>query len=297
MRIVVTGTNGQVGWELVRSLLVLGEIIGLNRSQCDLSKPHTLNKLLDSLKPDIIVNAAAYTAVDKAEEEEALATLINGESAGVLAEWCKKNRALLVHYSTDYVFDGSKRTPYIESDIPSPINAYGRSKLAGERAIQQVGGDWLIFRTSWVYASRGHNFLKTMLRLAQEREELSVVADQIGSPTWARFIADVTLIAIQHACIGRNSGEFVSELYHLTSSGRTSWHGFAEFIMTNARMLIEEQITTTRVLGIKTSEYPTAAVRPRFSCLNNAKLTDGLGISCLQWETYAGLCIRDCIPK
>ena len=188
MKILVTGKNGQVGWELSRSLIPLGEVISLGKNECDLSKPETLPAIIQDIQPDIIVNAAAYTAVDKAEAEEKLATIINGISVGVIAEEAKKHNALLVHYSTDYVFDGKKTDRYLEDDIPNPINAYGRSKLLGEQAIKAVEVNHLILRTSWVYSARGHNFLRTILRLVEERDELNIIADQIGSPTWARLI-------------------------------------------------------------------------------------------------------------
>ncbi|HKV55968.1 MAG TPA: dTDP-4-dehydrorhamnose reductase, partial [Candidatus Binataceae bacterium] len=210
MKLLVTGANGQVGWELRRSLLPLGEVVALDRNACDLSRPQELIRIIRGVRPDVIVNAAAYTAVDKAEEEEALATEINGAAAGVIADEARKLGALLIHYSTDYVFDGAKTDAYTEDDPPHPINAYGRSKLAGERAIEQCGGRYLILRTSWVYAARGHNFLRTILRLARERDELRIVADQIGAPTWASDIASVTAAIAQQTSGQRNVGSFSS---------------------------------------------------------------------------------------
>ena len=210
MRLLVTGGNGQVGWELRRSLAAMGDVIALDRKACDLSRPHDLPGLIGKVEPDVIVNAAAYTAVDQAEEEEELATLVNGAAVGVLATEARKRGALLIHYSTDYVFDGTKDSAYTEDDPPNPINAYGRSKLAGERAMIQSAGDYLILRTSWVFAARGRNFLQTILRLARERDELSIVADQIGAPTWARNIADATAVIVQRACRERGEGEFAS---------------------------------------------------------------------------------------
>jgi dTDP-4-dehydrorhamnose reductase len=186
MKLLVTGASGQVGWELVRSLMPLGEVVACDRTQCDLLRPDSLADVVANASPDVIVNAAAYTAVDKAESEEALAHIVNGAAVKALASAAQAAGALLVHYSTDYVFNGRKGAPYVEDDEPNPINAYGRSKLAGERAIRNSGCEYLIFRTSWVYAARGRNFLRTMLRLAGERDELDVVADQIGTPTWAR---------------------------------------------------------------------------------------------------------------
>ena len=186
MKMLLTGCNGQVGWELARALLPLGEIIAVNRTQADLADLDGLRHAVQKYNADVIVNAAAYTAVDKAETEKDLAFLINAEAPGVLAEAAKKTGALLIHYSTDYVFDGTKTSAYTEDDVPNPVNIYGQSKLAGEQAIQASGVDYMMLRTSWVYAARGHNFLKSILRLAAEREELNIVADQIGSPTWAR---------------------------------------------------------------------------------------------------------------
>ena len=237
MKILLTGRNGQVGWELARSLMPLGEVFALDRTKCDLSRPETISNVVQAIKPDVIVNAAAYTAVDKAEEEEGLATTINGTSVGVIAEESRKLKALLIHYSTDYVFDGTKVEPYTEEDIPNPINAYGRSKLVGEKAIVESGCDYLILRTTWVYAARGNNFLKTMLRLAQEREELRIVADQYGAPTWARNIADVSAHVLAAAQHERQDGGFVSGTHHLCATGKTTWHGFSSAIIEHARQL------------------------------------------------------------
>src|SRR5262245_3149765 len=199
MRLMVTGANGQVGWELERSLVALGSVVVLDRRQCDLSRPERVPKLIRSLKPDVIVNAAAYTAVDEAEREEALATTVNGTAVGVMAQEACRIGALLVHYSTDYVFDGLKDAPYSEEDPPLPVNAYGRSKLAGEPAVVRARGAYLILRTSWVYSARGRNFLRTMLALMRQREELKIVADQIGAPTSAGEIAQATAAVIAAA--------------------------------------------------------------------------------------------------
>ena len=231
-KILIIGRNGQVGWELHRSLQSHGEIIAAGHALFELSDPESLRAPLRELRPDIIVNAAAYTAVDQAEKEEALATRINGESVKVLAEEAERLNALLVHYSTDYVFDGSKPEPYTEADPTNPRNAYARSKLAGEAALQSSKAAWLCIRTSWVYAARGRNFLRTMLRLAAEREHLRIVDDQIGAPTSARLIADATVHMIRRAQRIRRAGEpFPSAIYHLTAQGSTSWHGFASRIV------------------------------------------------------------------
>ena len=294
MRIMLTGANGQVGWELARSLMPLGEVIALDRAQCDLSRPETIFNVIQAIKPDVIVNAAAYTAVDKAEEEEELATTINGTSVGVIAEEASKLNALLIHYSTDYVFDGTKQEPYTEKDIPKPINAYGRSKLAGEKAITQSACDYLILRTTWVYAARGKNFLRTMLRLAQEREELCIVADQYGAPTWARNIADATTHVLVAAQQERQAGEFSSGTYHLCASGKTTWHGFSTAIIERAKQLSTAgSIKTERVLPIATEDYPLPASRPENSQMDSSSLTTRFGVIMPEWQEAMKLCIDE----
>jgi dTDP-4-dehydrorhamnose reductase len=291
---LVTGVNGQVGWELIRSLMPLGEVVGLDRSRCDLSRPERLPALVRSMKPDLIVNAAAYTAVDKAEDEERLATTVNGTAVGVLAEEARAAGALLVHYSTDYVFDGTKETPYQEDDPPHPINAYGRSKLAGEIAIRQAGSAYVILRTSWVYASRGHNFLRTVLRLAQERDELRMVADQVGAPTWARNIADASAHVIRQAIVERAGSFFTPGFFHLTASGATSWHGFAAAILEAAKanaLLRHQQLPQLR--PIATADYPLPAARPKNSRLAGERLSQRFGIALPDWKEGLGLCLRE----
>jgi len=295
MKILLFGKNGQVGFELNRSLQPLGEITALTRSEADFSNPESLRKIISELKPDVIVNAVAYTAVDKAEEQEGLAEKINAITPGVIAEEAAKIGALLVHYSTDYVFDGTKDSSYTESDAPNPINAYGRTKLAGEHVIQQSGCDYLIFRTSWVYTSRGHNFLLTMLKLAKEREQLSVVSDQLGSPTTARLIAETTLICIHQALKERLVGIFESGLYHLTASGKTSWFGFAEEIMRLAR----EQglpVSVKQVNPVPTTSYPTPAKRPMNSQLSLNKLEYVSTITTPDWKTTLKTTIQERSP-
>ncbi len=284
MRIMLIGVNGQVGWELARSLMPLGEVIPLTRQQCDLSLPETIPAIVQEIKPDVIVNAAAYTAVDKAEEEEALATIINGIAVGVLAEEAKKQNALLIYYSTDYVFDGTKTSPYTEEDIPNPINAYGRSKLAGEKAIQQVNGKYLIFRTSWVYAPRGANFAKTMLRLASERDELRVVADQFGAPTSAELIADVTALIL---CQFKIKHKLTSGIYHLTASGKTSWFGYAQLVLENAARSGQNlRISSEQIEPITTAEFQLPAKRPANSCMKTDKLKSTFDIVFPQWQKH-----------
>ncbi len=284
MRLLVTGATGQVGWELSRNLMPLGEVIAVSRTRCDFSRPETLPALISETRPDAIVNAAAYTAVDKAEEEEALAMTVNATAVGVLAEEARRVNALLIHYSTDYVFDGAKSGSYTENDTPNPINAYGRSKLAGELAIGQVGCDHLILRTSWVYAARGHNFLKTILRLAAEREELKIVADQSGAPTSARLIADATA-AILARLSGRQSWRVMGGTYHLSAGGETSWHGFATAIVAAARAAQPASaLKVQRVLPITTADYPLPARRPRNSRLDCTRLYSTFGLHLPDWR-------------
>lgn len=277
MRILLTGKNGQVGSALLRTLAPLGELVALDRTELDLVKRDQIVSVVRSVKPDVLVNAAAYTAVDQAESEPDVAQAINAVAAGVLAEEAKRAGALLVHYSTDYVFDGTKAAAYIEDDPTRPLNAYGLSKLAGERAILGAGCAHLILRTSWVYARQGKNFLQTVKRLLKEKKELRVVADQFGAPTFAEALAQATAELIAHhglAALKQRSG-----VYHATASGSTSWHGFATEI---ARL--EGIDNRGRVVPISSDEYPTRARRPRNSRLSNEKLFRQFGVSLPSWE-------------
>lgn len=286
MRILLLGANGQVGHELRRSLAPLGEIIATTRSGrleegspceiADLDKPESLDGLVERIAPDWLVNAAAYTAVDRAESEIDAAFRANAESPGVLAAACARRGAKLVHYSTDYIFPGNGTRPYREDDATSPLGVYGASKLAGEEAIRVADGPHLIFRTAWVYASHGHNFLHTMLRLGVEREELRVVADQFGTPTPAALIADVTAQVMA-------SSPQATGVFHLTAQGQASWQEFAAAIFAGAhrRGLIAR---APRVLPIATTDYPTPAKRPAFSCLDTSCLRNDLAIVLPTWE-------------
>lgn len=292
MKILLTGCNGQVGWELARTLLPLGEVVALNREQADFSDLEKLRATVKSIQPDVMVNAAAYTAVDKAETERDLAFLINAQAVEVLAQEAKSLNALLIHYSTDYVFDGTKNVPYLEKDKTNPLNVYGESKLAGEQAIQASGADYLILRTTWVFAARGQNFVKSMLRLAAEREELNIVADQIGAPTWARLIAETTAHSLKHAQQERGTKTFISGIYNLTSAGETSWHGFAEKIIELARLQNYE--FKNRVINpIPTSAYPLPAKRPANSRLSTERLTQRFGLIIPTWEETLKLCLEE----
>ncbi|AAU49981.1 dTDP-4-dehydrorhamnose reductase [Burkholderia pseudomallei] len=298
MKILVTGANGQVGWELARSLAVLGQVVPLTREQADLGRPETLARIVEDAKPDVVVNAAAYTAVDAAETDGAAANVINGEAVGVLAAATKRVGGLFVHYSTDYVFDGTKPSPYIETDPTCPVNAYGASKLLGELAVAETGGDWLTFRTTWVFAARGKNFLRTMLRLAKEREEMKIVADQFGAPTWARSIADGTAHALTTAMRERAAGAFTSGVYHMTSAGQTSWHGFADAIIASWRAAPgAAPLAVSRIVPIPASAYPVPAQRPANSVLSNKALKERFGIELPDWRYAVGLCVNDLLSQ
>jgi dTDP-4-dehydrorhamnose reductase len=293
MKILLFGKVGQVGWELNRSLQPLGEVTVFDQEGADFSDPESLRDVVREFKPDIIVNAVAYTAVDKAEEEEDLAAKINSTAPGVLAEEALKINALLVHYSTDYVFDGTKSTPYLETDKPNPVNAYGRTKFAGELAVQSSGCDYLILRTSWVYASRANNFMLTMLKLAQEREELSIVSDQIGAPTSARLIADTTILCVQQVIKEKLEGTFVSGLYHLTATGHTSWHGFTKEIAEVANKKLTLSLKLINIKAIPSTDYPTPAQRPMNSQLDLKKISKTFGVEMPDWKKTLELCIEE----
>lgn len=273
MRILLTGRYGQVGWELERALPALGEVIATGRSQLDLANFDQVRRIVRESRPGVIVNAAAYTAVDKAESEQELAMRINGEAPGVLGTEAARLGALLVHFSTDYVFDGEKSGAYMEEDAPNPLNVYGRTKLAGEQAVRVSGCRSLIFRTSWVYAGSGKNFLLTMLRLAKEGKPLPVVDDVYGAPTASHMIARATADAISQAL----QNESRCGLYHMSAQGRTTWCGFARAIVATAGLAAE-------VVAISTEEYSAPARRPRNSILDNAKIVERLGIRLASWQ-------------
>ncbi|QOY63984.1 dTDP-4-dehydrorhamnose reductase [Lysobacter sp. H21R4] len=287
VRLLLIGGNGQVGHELRRALPPLGEVVVTSRDgrlsdgglceALDLGQPDTVGALIERIAPDVVVNAAAYTAVDRAEDEPELAHRVNAESPARIAEACARMGARLVHYSTDYVFDGQGRRPYREDDPTAPLGVYGASKLAGEQAIERSGAKHLILRTAWVYGLHGGNFLRTMLRLASERDELRVVADQVGSPTPAWLIADVTAAMLRR-------GKDTSGMFHLVSTGQTSWHGFAEAIMEEAA---EVGLLTRkpRVLPISTAEFPTRAARPAYSVLDTARLAAQFELELPDWRS------------
>ena len=279
-KILIIGKNGQVGWELCRTVAPIGELVCIDFPDIDLTNESMLRQIVQKIAPNVIVNAAAYTAVDKAETETELSMKINAIAPGILAEEAKKTGALMVHYSTDYVFDGTKKEPYLEDDAPNPINAYGRSKLEGDQAVQRIGVNYLIFRLCWVYGARGQNFMLTMMRLAREREELRVVADQVGSPTWSRMIAETTALALQRVLTSPNPSAF-NGLYNLCASGHASWHQFADAIV--ASMPSENKKCNT-IKAITTVEYPTPARRPYRSILGCDKLKKTFGLRLPDWK-------------
>lgn len=287
MKILLLGKNGQVGWELQRALAPLGELCALDRHGADglsgdLAEPHRLAETVRTLSPDVIVNAAAYTAVDKAESDIGLARRINAEAVGVLAVEAARLGAWLVHYSTDYVFDGSGSTPWREDDAVGPLSVYGQTKLEGEDAIRASGSRHLIFRTSWVYAARGGNFAKTMLRLAAERERLTVIADQHGAPTGAELIADVSAHALR-AALTSGSEASLSGTYHLAAAGETTWHGYAGFVIDTARRL-GSALKVAEIAPIPSADYPTPARRPLNSRLDTSSLKDRFGLTLPDWR-------------
>lgn len=279
--ILILGANGQVGTELQRSFADAGDVMALDHSRADLSNPESLRTVIHELRPAVILNAAAYTAVDRAETERELATAINATAPGVLAEEAASLNALLVHYSTDYVFNGSKTSPWLESDATAPPNFYGESKLDGELAIQAVGGKHLIFRTSWVYGPHGKNFLLTMLRFGRERDELRVVDDQTGAPTSSIAIADATRAAVDKVLSSPQENR--TGLYHLSCGGEVTWCGFARAIF--ERCSVQLQGKQPKVTAIRSEEFPTPAARPRNSVLSNERLKTCLGIELPSWQS------------
>ena len=285
MNILLLGKGGQVGWELQRSLAVLGDVTALDfdsQEHCgDFSNPAGVADAVRDLRPDIIINAAAHTAVDKAESEPDFARLLNATTPGVLAEEAARLGALLVHYSTDYVFDGSGTRPWVETDTPAPLSCYGRTKLEGEQLIQQSGARHLILRTSWVYAARGGNFAKTMLRLAQERDRLTVIDDQWGAPTGADLLADVTAHAIRHLAQHPQDGG----LYHCVAAGETNWNLYAKEVLTLAAQAQPAiKLKVTEVAPVPTSAFPTPAARPHNSRLDTARLQATFGLRLPHWR-------------
>ncbi len=280
MKILLLGKNGQVGWELSRTLAPLGQVVAMDYPEINFTDTVALRRLVAGTRPSVVVNAAAYTAVDKAETEPELCRQINAVAPGVLAEAAKKVGALMVHYSTDYIFDGTNSLPYVETDAPNPLGAYGRSKLEGDRAVKVSGADHLIFRLCWVYGARGQNFMLTMQRLARERETLRVVGDQFGCPTWSRMIAETTALALKQALAGADRSACAGE-YHLAAGGQANWHEFASRII---ELMPEAERKCHAVERITTPEYPTPAKRPAYSVLDCGKLQKTFGLRLPDWE-------------
>ncbi len=306
LRLLVTGCFGQVGWHLQRTLAPMGEVMAIDIDTVDLTDAAAVSKTVRGFAPDVVVNAAAYTAVDKAESERDLAQAINVGAAGQIAKECEATGALMVHYSTDYVYDGSKQEPYVETDTTGPLSAYGETKLAGDQAIVDSGCAHIILRTTWVYDIRGKNFLRTILRLAREKEELRIVGDQFGAPTWARMLAETTAIVVAKSLERkRRMGEWPSGLFHLTAGGRTSWAGFAQAILEDYDALASPDETgeyagslkTRRVVEIGTHEYPTPARRPVNSVLSNAAIAQQFGIVMPDWRRQLRLALQDAVRR
>jgi dTDP-4-dehydrorhamnose reductase len=289
MKILLTGCAGQLGRELKRSLACLGEVVACDRRQLDLADAHALRAAVRAIAPTAIVNAAAYTAVDRAESEPAVADAINAMAPGILAEEAKRLGALLIHYSSDYVYDGTKPTAYTEGDATAPLSAYGRSKLGGDSAIAAAGARHLIFRTSWVYGLHGANFMKTMLRLGRRScetgDELRVIGDQIGAPTWTRHLADITALLLARK-------ELPDGLYHLAAAGETSWHGYAEAIFAKAQRagLMEKSPAVRRIAS---ADYPLPAPRPANSRLDCTKFRRDFDLALPDWRTGLADCLAD----
>ena len=317
-RLLITGANGQVGWRLQSMLVSLGDVTALTREHLDLGDLDAVTRTLHDLHPDVVVNAGAYTAVDKAESEPDLALAVNALAPGRMAEELARTGGLLLHYSTDYIFDGTKLSPYVETDSPAPLNVYGLTKLKGERLISASGCDHLILRTTWVYDTRGKNFLRTVLRLAREKEELRMVGDQVGAPTWASAIAEATAsILVKSLSQRETKGQPVKGVYHLTAAGQTSWAGFAKAIIDDYRTEYQagqedfdlvmrsihseagpefsQPLRAQLVTPIRTEEYPTPARRPRYSVLSNAKVQTAFGVKMSDWREQLRLALRTAI--
>jgi len=298
MKILLLGANGQVGWELQRALAPLGEIFCCTRHEADMEHPAAVRKLVRDMAPQVVVNAAAYTAVDRAEAEPERAMLINAKTVGEIAAEVRRLGGWLVHYSTDYVYDGRKTGYYNEDEEPGPVNVYGRTKLAGDRAIEQAGCRHLTLRTSWGFAARGRNFARTILGLARERETLRIIDDQTGAPTSAELIADVTALALYRLGYDKALAEQASGTYHLVAGGETTWHGYARLVVAEAhRQGAALKTTPKRVLPISTADYPLPAIRPANSCLDTQKLRNRFGVTLPDWQTHVKRIVAELVGR
>lgn len=291
MKILVTGKNGQVGHELMTTLAPLGKVIGIDVKECDLSQSAAIEALLDKVSPDIIVNSAAYTAVDKAESESTIAHAVNAQAPKIFARYAARRNILLIHFSTDYIFDGKKEGAYLEDDESHPQSVYGKTKWLGEEAVRKMAAKHIIIRTSWVFGSHGVNFLKTMLKLAQERDKLSIVADQFGAPTSAKLLAEVTaqiIKELQEPGFYRKFGT-----YHVVAKGETSWHGYAKLVIEKANALgVVTKISPDQIKPITTKEYPVPAPRPANSRLDTTKVLSTFSVRLPKWQDEV-----DCVVK
>ncbi len=305
LRILITGANGQVGWHLQRTLAPLGEVLAIDVEQVDLTDLDAVSRTVREFAPEVVTNAAAYTAVDKAESQPELTLAINVAAPARIAEECARSGALLIHYSTDYVYDGRKASPYDESDATAPLSVYGRTKLEGDQAIIASGCAHIILRTTWVYDTRGKNFLRTVLRLAREKEELRMVGDQFGAPTWARGLAESTAIIVAKSLERRDmTGSWNSGLFHLTAAGQTSWAGLAQAILEDYEALLDwpadsgefgGPLKAKRVVPISSEQYQSPARRPRNSVLSNARIQAAFGIVMPDWRSQLRLALQDAI--
>ncbi|MBN1378986.1 MAG: dTDP-4-dehydrorhamnose reductase [Gammaproteobacteria bacterium] len=294
IRILLVGKNGQIGWELQRTLSALGELIATDRQSLDLANVDMIRKVVNDIKPQLIVNASAYTAVDQAESEFEAAMTVNAIAPGILADEAKKIGAALIHYSTDYVFDGKKASPYHEEDICSPLNIYGESKKAGEIAIQNSGCVYIVLRTSWIYGNRGKNFLKSIVNLSKQKHELKIVDDQIGSPTWCRSVAEYSTQIIKSYLrrsffLGKMEKD--AGIYHISATNHVSWYGFAERILKEYSR--NSGCALAKLVPITTSEYPLPAKRPKYTVLSNDKINKVFGIKMPAWEDMLTMCLSE----
>lgn len=298
LKILLLGAQGQVGWELQRSLALLGNVIALTRNELNVESLDNVRYTVQEHNPQIIVNAVAYTNVDKAETESTLATRVNADMVAILADEIKKTNGLLIHYSTDYVFDGNLNRSYSEDDLQNPLNVYGITKQLSENLIKASGCNYLIFRTSWVHAARGKNFINTMLRLIKDKEQLNIVADQVGTPTSAALIADVSAIAIQNMVKDGVIDASLSGIYHLTAAGETSWYDYARYITSLAQQLgYAVKVTADKIHPLSTADYGSPAARPAYSVLNTSKLSKQFNVVLPDWQSLVKRTVSEVLTR